>query len=199
MSINSVSTRRCAFAVGIVIITTALTSARGDTYVLYNGGNTTDNVGTSSSPVEWSSPANWSPEGVPGASDTIEWATAEEKTWSSRNAYLALDGAYAEYYYAYYGKKPEKRSEYTEKQAAERAGIAEKYGFTDIQYALYHRTRTLSASEYRTLIGTYSDHIAMVENIRERFFNRVEEVINEHGGSISLCDTIDLQLARKPE
>ena len=111
----------------------------------------------------------------------------------------ALDGAYAEYYYTYYGKKPEKRSEYTEKQAAERAGIAEKYGFTDIQYALYHRTRTLSASEYRTLIGTYSDHIAMVENIRERFFNRVEEVINEHGGSISLCDTIDLQLARKPE
>lgn len=110
----------------------------------------------------------------------------------------ALDAVYAEYYYPFYGKKPEKIREYTEEQAADRAKIAEKYGFTDTRYALFHRIRTFSGSEYRRLIGTYSDHIAMKEPVRERFFDAVEDAVNRHGGFISIHDTIDLQLARKP-
>ena len=78
------------------------------------------------------------------------------------------------------------------------SNIAEKYGFTDIRYALFYRTRTLSAGEYRQLIGTYSDHIAMEESIRENFPDEIEETVNRYGGFISLCDTIDLQLAGKP-
>ena len=54
------------------------------------------------------------------------------------------------------------------------------------------------AAEYRKLIGTYSDHITIEESIRERFFDAIEETINRHGGSISVFDTIDLQMARKP-
>lgn len=110
----------------------------------------------------------------------------------------AIDQAYAEYYYPYYDKKPEAPVEYSEEQALCRAQIAAKYGFVDIKYALFHRIRTFTAREYRTLIGTYSDHIAMEATIRERFFSRMEEVINDHGGSIAIYDTIDLQLARKP-
>ena len=110
----------------------------------------------------------------------------------------AIDDAYEKYYYPYYGKQPVKIHEYTEEQAAGRAKIAEKYGFTDLRYAVFHRTRTLSAGEYRTLIGTYSDHIAMEEKIREKFFGEIEETINRYGGFISLFDTLDLQLARKP-
>ncbi len=110
----------------------------------------------------------------------------------------AIDGVYAEYYYPYYRKQPVKIHEYTEEQAADRAKIAEKYGFTDIRYALFHRTRTLSAGEYRMLIGTYSDHIAMEETVREKFFDKIEETVTRYGGFISLEDTIDLQLARKP-
>ena len=109
-----------------------------------------------------------------------------------------IQNAYAEYYYPYYQKKPEKISEYTEEQAAARAAIAEKYGFTDTRYVLFHRVRILSAAEYKTLISTYSDHITIEENIRERFFDSIEDTINRHGGSISVSDTIDLQLARKP-
>lgn len=109
----------------------------------------------------------------------------------------AIDRVYAEYYYPYYKKQPEKIREYTEGQAANRAKIAEKYGFTEIQYALFYRTRTLSAGEYRMLLGTYSDHIAMEESIREKFLDEIEETINRHGGFISLFDTIDLQLAKK--
>ena len=109
-----------------------------------------------------------------------------------------IQNAYAEYYYPYYNKQPGKLSEYTEEQAAARAAIAGKYGFTDTQYALFHRVRTLSAAEYRTLIGTYSDHITIEESIRERFFDAIEDTINRHGGSISIFDTLDLQMARKP-
>ena len=111
-----------------------------------------------------------------------------------------ISRVYAEYYYAYYKEKtqPAKYPEYTEEQAADRAKIAGKYRFTDIRYALFHRVRTLSAAEYRMLIGTYSDHIAMEENIREKFLDAIEDTIGRHGGMISVYDTIDLQLARKP-
>lgn len=109
-----------------------------------------------------------------------------------------IQRAYGEYYYPYYKKQPGRLSEYTEEQAAERAGIAGKYGFRDTQYMLFHRVRTLSAAEYRMLIGTYSDHITIEESLRERFFDVIEDTINRHGGSISIFDTLDLQMARKP-
>lgn len=109
-----------------------------------------------------------------------------------------IQKAYAEYYYPYYKKQPGKLSEYTEEQAAARAAIADKYGFTDTRYVLFHRIRTLSAAEYRTLISTYSDHITIEESIRERFFEAIEDAINRHGGNISIYDTIDMQMARKP-
>ncbi|MBQ3271870.1 MAG: class I SAM-dependent methyltransferase [Solobacterium sp.] len=109
-----------------------------------------------------------------------------------------IQNAYAKYYYPYYKKQPEKLSEYTEEQAAARAAIAGKYEFSNIQYALFHRVRTLSAAEYIKLISTYSDHITIEASIRKRFFDAIEDTINRHGGSISIFDTLDLQLARKP-
>ena len=108
-----------------------------------------------------------------------------------------IDQIYAEYYYKYHNKEPETPVEYTEQQAHDRALTAEKYGFTDIQYKLFYRTRTFTAKEYITLLGTYSEHIAIEESIRNEFFSKIEEAINRHGGEITIYDTIDLQLARK--
>ena len=110
----------------------------------------------------------------------------------------AIQHAYAQYYYPYYKKQPAKPAEFTEDRAAAIAKIADKYGFTDTRYALFHRQRILTAAEYRSLIGTYSDHIAIGESVRESFHDAIEEAINRHGGSITIDDTIDLQLARKP-
>ena len=62
---------------------------------------------------------------------------------------------------------------------------------------MYYRTRTFSAKEYTKLLGTYSDHIAIEETIRNEFFSKIEYAINQHGGEITIYDTIDLQLARK--
>ena len=108
-----------------------------------------------------------------------------------------IDEIYDEYYNRFHNKKREVLTEYTEAQAKDRALIAEKYGFTDIQYALFHRERVFSAKEYIELLGTYSDHIAIEETIRIKFFSKIEEAINKYGGTITIYDTIDLQLARK--
>lgn len=113
------------------------------------------------------------------------------------NLSAAMDELYDEYYYRFHNKKREVLTEYTEAQAKARALIAEKYGFTDIQYALFHRERVFSAKEYIELLGTYSDHIAIEETLRIEFFSRIEEAINNYGGTITIYDTIDLQLARK--
>lgn len=113
----------------------------------------------------------------------------------------AIDELYDAYYNKFYHKQKTdfaKVSEYSEAQARDRAMIAEKYGFVDIQYALFYRQRIFSAKEYVQLISTYSDHIAMEETIRTAFFEKIEEAIENHGGSITIYDTIDLQLARKP-
>lgn len=110
----------------------------------------------------------------------------------------ALDEVYAKHYHAYYRTEPRKEPEYTETQAARRAEIAARYGFTDIQHRLYRRTRTFTAQEYTVLLGTYSDHIAIPEDARLPFFAAVADAINAHGGTITIYDTIDLQLARKP-
>ena len=72
------------------------------------------------------------------------------------------------------------------------------WAYSSQEDELYHRTRIFSANEYSTLLGTYSDHIAIEESIRKKFFSKIEDAINSHGGSITLYDTIDLQLARKP-
>lgn len=109
-----------------------------------------------------------------------------------------IDEIYDEYYNKFHNKKREVLTEYTEAQAKQRALIADKYGFLDIQYYLFYRKRVFTAKEYIELLGTYSDHIAIEETIREEFFSKIEEAINKHGGTITIYDTIDLQLARKP-
>ncbi len=109
-----------------------------------------------------------------------------------------IDEIYDQYYNPYYHKERKPVCEYTEQQARARAMIADKYGFSDIRYKLFYRERVFSAKEYIELLGTYSGHIAITENIRTEFFAKIEEAINKHGGTITIYDTIDLQLARKP-
>lgn len=89
-------------------------------------------------------------------------------------------------------------NEYSKDDAKKRADIAQKYGFVDISYKLYHRTRSFSAKEYISLLGTYSDHIVIEQNTRKKLFSEIEEAIDNLGGQITIYDTIDLQLARKP-
>ena len=110
----------------------------------------------------------------------------------------AIGEIYAKYYYPFHRKAPQEPAEFSEKHAAQIAEAATAYGFTDIRYALFHRTRTLSADAYCALLGTYSDHLAMDAPLRQAFFSDIKAAILAFGGSVTINDTIDLELARKP-
>ena len=99
--------------------------------------------------------------------------------------------------YSVYMPHGKPSSEYTQEKAYNIAEIARKYGFSDITYKLYKRTRIFTAEEYIALLGTYSDHIALESNMRKEFYDKVKQVINDFGGTITIYDTIDLELARK--
>lgn len=109
------------------------------------------------------------------------------------NIHTAFEKIYAKYMPVSSGG-----DEYSEENVQNIANIAYKYGFIDISYRLYHRTRTFTANDYTLLLSTYSDHIAIEEKTRMKFFDEIKDAINDNGGIITVYDTIDLQLARKP-
>ncbi|WP_291582439.1 class I SAM-dependent methyltransferase [Clostridium sp. UBA6640] len=109
------------------------------------------------------------------------------------NIHTAFENIYEKYMPGSLGE-----DEYSEENAKNIANIACKYGFIDVSYRLYHRTRTFTADEYTSLLGTYSGHIAIEQRARMKFFDEIREAINNNGGIITIYDTIDLQLARKP-
>lgn len=100
--------------------------------------------------------------------------------------------------YSVYLPSTHEPHEYSEDDSKKLADIAQKYGFVDIRHKVYHRTRSFTAKEYTLLLGTYSDHIAIEETTRKKFFSEIEKAINDLGGQITIYDTIDLELARKP-
>lgn len=100
--------------------------------------------------------------------------------------------------YAVYKPGAAAPSEYADGDAKKRADIANKYGFTDISYKLYYRTRSFSSKEYAELLNTYSDHTALADSIKNEFFSKITDTIENYGGQITIYDTIDLQIARKP-
>ena len=108
----------------------------------------------------------------------------------------ALDAAIQKAY-ARYMPASKMSPEYTMEMAVSRAKIAEKYGFTNIEAHLFTRRRSFTASEYIRLLGTYSDHIAIEESTRKKFFSEIEETILSFGGTIRISDTMDLELMRK--
>ena len=108
-----------------------------------------------------------------------------------------INAIYDEYYNKHYNLRPGTRKWFSEEDAKNISLIPEKYGFKDIQYHLFYRKRVFTAKEYTKLLGTYSDHIAIEETVRNEFFGKIEEAINKHGGTITIKDTLDLELARK--
>ena len=108
-----------------------------------------------------------------------------------------IQALYNEYYNKQHNIKSGTKKWFTEEDAKAISLIPEKYGFTDIKYFLFYRERVFTASEYTKLLGTYSDHIAIKESIRKVFFSKIEDAINRHGGTITISDTLDLELARK--
>ena len=78
------------------------------------------------------------------------------------------------------------------------AETCRRYGFIDVISKTYFRTRVLNAASYVGLLGTYSDHRALGSEVFAQFAAEIGEAIHRHGGLITVYDTMELQLARKP-
>lgn len=87
--------------------------------------------------------------------------------------------------------------EFSEKDGEKRIGELKLFGFADIESTLYHATRTLTSSDYISLLNTYSDHLALPLKIKNAFEAEMKIALDEIGGKITIYDTIDLYLARK--
>jgi SAM-dependent methyltransferase len=89
-------------------------------------------------------------------------------------------------------------AEYTEEKARLRADISKQYGFVNSEYHIYKRIRTYNAQEYVKLLDTQHDHIALDEYLQKLLYEDIEKTIMDFGNLINVYDTIDLQLAKKP-
>lgn len=103
-----------------------------------------------------------------------------------------------QYIYAKYMPFSKEPTPHTEQKSLEMVYTLEQYGFIDVNFKIYHQTRTFDAPSYVALLNTYSDHRSLPEEQRMGLEREMIEAINHYGGKIELHDTIDLYLARKP-
>lgn len=103
----------------------------------------------------------------------------------------------------YFGdERPLTNLQMRQKQAEEknlnRSNALKQYGFVDVTDKLYYGSRTFNAEDYTALISTYSDHMAIPEDIRMPFLKEIVDIINGYGGKFTLLDTMILCMGRKP-
>ena len=72
-----------------------------------------------------------------------------------------------------------------------------KAGFTDVQRVFFNTERNLSAEEYKELLKTYSDVIALNDEKRTELVESIGQEILKHGNVMHIDDRIDLHIGRK--
>ncbi|MHB1485769.1 MAG: class I SAM-dependent methyltransferase [Saccharofermentanales bacterium] len=85
-----------------------------------------------------------------------------------------------------------------QRKQSDRVNSFKQYGFIEIVDKIYHGTRTLNASDYATICGTYSDHRAIPEADRSLLLSEIEAAVNRCGGTFTFVDTFLLCMGRKP-
>lgn len=85
---------------------------------------------------------------------------------------------------------------WTESDATVIAEEMEASGFKDVQTWIFHQERHLTTEQYLGLLHTYSNHLNQPDNVRLPLMKGIGSVIDSHGGSITIADTIDLHLGR---
>ncbi len=99
--------------------------------------------------------------------------------------------------YSVYRPSENKPVENNEKIFAKIIESLNVYGFSDVQMKLYHKTRTFDSDDYISLLNTYSDHMALDEDVRLKLERELKAAIISFGNTITVYDNMDLYLARK--
>lgn len=105
----------------------------------------------------------------------------------------AIRKAYAKY------RPPEKKlTEFDESSLKPYTDTLSAYGFKEVRAKIYRQTRQLNAQEYISLLNTYSDHRALEIEVKAGLEHDIALSIDKFGGLITIYNTIDLYLAKKP-
>ena len=76
--------------------------------------------------------------------------------------------------------------------------ILNKYGFVNIEYRYYDKTRELTADEFVSYTKTNATSITLKEPYKSKFYSGIREVVLSFDNKIKIYDRIILYLARKP-
>ena len=77
------------------------------------------------------------------------------------------------------------------------ADAPDKEAFTNIGKAEYNWSVRYHAEDYVALLGTYGDHLALDQDVRERLFADVANVIDSTGGVLELPYSTHLLVGRR--
>ena len=93
---------------------------------------------------------------------------------------------------------PGKGRSFDETDAQALAMRACRFGFTDPVWRIYRMKKDFSADGYMRLLRTYPDHMGLEADERRRLTDSIYEAIKQHGGTVTVYYTIDMELIRKP-
>jgi SAM-dependent methyltransferase len=79
------------------------------------------------------------------------------------------------------------------------AELTSSRDFTDTEFTAFDWERSLEAPDYQTLLKTYSDHAALPADRLSTLLAAIDDVIQRHGGSVTLSYRTGLFLARRVE
>ncbi len=75
---------------------------------------------------------------------------------------------------------------------------ATEYGYTDFERHDFYGEREFTADEYVAYCGTHSDHLAIPEPNKTKFFKELSKTVSENGNKVVFHDTYILYMTQKP-
>jgi len=145
---------------------------------------------------------HWIPSeiGYPKAFDLLRSGGSIALFWNRPFVNRSNDPLHKEIQSVYMKYRGEVRTqpEYDENKYRSVQDAMSHYGFVDVRLKLYHTTRQFSGDDYVGLLNTYSDHLNMETSMRLRFEADIKKAIESFGGIVTVYDTIDLHMGRKP-
>ncbi|MBQ6104435.1 MAG: methyltransferase [Lachnospiraceae bacterium] len=108
----------------------------------------------------------------------------------NEDLYNKIQKVYDEYY------KPEKL--YKDMKEPFDYRHATDYGYVDFERRDFYGKRIFNADEYVSYCGTHSDHLAIPEPLRTKFFEMLRKTVADNGNRVEFRDTYILFLTRKP-
>ena len=110
----------------------------------------------------------------------------------------AVHDAVQAVYRRYWPQAAPPRPEWGEADCAPLVQELKQARWKDVECRLFHATRALTGAGYAALVDTYSTQRDISPELRRQFLADLAAAIDENGGAITMYDTMDLYLARRP-